>query len=58
MSNKVITKLEELLGVGSNAQVLVKSGETVGWMEMTELAELVSDGISTAGTAVYVTESD
>ena len=58
MADKVITKLEELLGVGSDTQVLAKSGDTVGWMEMSELAELVADGISTAGSAVYVTSSD
>ena len=47
MANKAITDLSTLSGVASSdMQVLAKSGETVGWMELSELTELVAESIN------------
>lgn len=47
MANKAITDLSTLSGVASSElQILAKSGETVGWIEVSELTELVAESIN------------
>ena len=46
MANKALTDLSTLSGVvSSETQILAKSGETVGWTELSEFIELVAENI-------------